>query len=1394
MSVKGELLVDGATFFCSMSVANNSPATAVKFKVTSQKKYFAQEKLIGTTKDNKIANFGNNKGFGNCNNGSSNPPPCAVKATFKDYYKNVTLNKLEILIDKTTAVCTACGVKGDIKVVKTGQTKAVSQIDANEADPFEIANVSPHWESIINPKEPSSVSEVSMLSPLAVKPNLKQADVYYFIKEAKKPFSLSLEIETYLKLKATYKGDPNNIVWGLYKGEGIKDKVKTFVGVGANFNQSLDKMFENLEQGKYRIEAYVSNPNDPKCAFIIEYVKDQIESITTQGKTLVKNVPISLTLKYKIDAFVETTKVLNQKVLGFVNTAPIAMWRIKQGETVLHNSYSGIQSSLVDLVIGGTAIITFKNAGKYTVEAYTDPKAEKPFSVSFEVFEKYGINTVIATSNIVLRYTDMLKVGVGQFNVDFAPTKKAQWYLQKDGIWLKTFSDSATSKATTINRRIDQLLYNDAKGGNNYFGKYKLEAYANGVEAGASPKFSGTDTYTFEVIENQADILTLPKNIPKGAKVKYTASPRISPLVGDEKLQLELPESVVNNNDGTLTFTKDGEFEIASYMTGTYTNDKRAKVKVKVSSPAVETAMWAYGTGYKRTETGFKEETHGYVKIKGLENQTLAIKIWVKGENESIYSDASKKHLLEEKTLRLDDKGKGSFMITTNDDYKKKIELAIPATATNVNPTYRLVYTLELPTAGGEISLPDKFHIEHARPVEGTKLYELLEPNEELTLTNEKKIKSIVFSTEDGKDVQRTITHYNRTHKIWVHTVNMQDDVLKIDVLKEVSRDAMVAVDNIVFTHESKQTYKEEKVGADGLLEVSFTTNPDWAKPAQNVDFYIAQVSKKVKDPNDDKKEIFTILKTQITENNTVPATLAHDKEMEKMGIKAQKQDGTPFTLDEMVELRKKFMFYQSGALKVSQGVSVEAISNDNVPVVVEIGEINRENAVCACKENNFYWSGKITCEERKKVLEVCASLWGESKKVEKASELMSIFHLETGNKTPFSPSADNGKGYVGLVQFSEASAKSLGTTQAKLKAMTFIEQMDYVKKYLEKNKDKLTTLTDFYLQVIKPNAVGHGSEPDYIVFDESISVPDGDGSTTSYEQRMKNITQEPWVTKYGYASNGSFMLEEGEATKREKWVYTKQRKEMRPGFHNGKTTVKELTHVVTKQHYDLGKPEKFSGRCKNTSNLDLTGRAPWMKIVLEEAKTYGGYSEGGENKLNKRIKSEYFAIPNEATTSKSDPSEISWCAAFASWCLQKAGYANPSTCRALEFNTAYIHEGAGNVDKKLSKMRKIANPVYGCIVVWKNKSGGGGHVAFYYGKTSNGNIIPIGGNQGSSLQFSNRNPNGDYGQEVVGYFLPDDYKDNPADEFTEAELKLDPVLLNKSGLLAKNGTVSGDT
>ncbi len=196
----------------------------------------------------------------------------------------------------------------------------------------------------------------------------------------------------------------------------------------------------------------------------------------------------------------------------------------------------------------------------------------------------------------------------------------------------------------------------------------------------------------------------------------------------------------------------------------------------------------------------------------------------------------------------------------------------------------------------------------------------------------------------------------------------------------------------------------------------------------------------------------------------------------------------------------------------------------------------------------------------------------------------------------------------------------------------------------------------------------------------------------------------------------------------------------------------------------------------------EVGGRAPWMKIVLDEAANYGGYKEG-EDPLKARIKNAYFNI--NAGGDKYDPTQIAWCAAFACWCLGKAGYPNPKTYSSQSFRPEWKTTTAGG---NQSHMRKIAEPVYGCIIVWNDiNTPSHGHVAFCYGKQADGRLIAIGGNQSDSLKFTARMPAGkEWGQVIVGFYVPENYADNVLDKFTAGELKLNQDTLNSGNLLKR--------
>ena len=123
-------------------------------------------------------------------------------------------------------------------------------------------------------------------------------------------------------------------------------------------------------------------------------------------------------------------------------------------------------------------------------------------------------------------------------------------------------------------------------------------------------------------------------------------------------------------------------------------------------------------------------------------------------------------------------------------------------------------------------------------------------------------------------------------------------------------------------------------------------------------------------------------------------------------------------------------------------------------------------------------WGKKLTSEEKEEFLKVCVRLDIHP------DFLMACIAFETGET--FSPSIKNsaGSNALGLLQFMPTTAAGLGTTTKKLSAMTFIEQLAYVEAYLRPYKGRLKTLSDVYMAILWPAAVG--KPEDYILFDKT--------------------------------------------------------------------------------------------------------------------------------------------------------------------------------------------------------------------------------------------------------------------------------------------------------------------
>lgn len=123
-------------------------------------------------------------------------------------------------------------------------------------------------------------------------------------------------------------------------------------------------------------------------------------------------------------------------------------------------------------------------------------------------------------------------------------------------------------------------------------------------------------------------------------------------------------------------------------------------------------------------------------------------------------------------------------------------------------------------------------------------------------------------------------------------------------------------------------------------------------------------------------------------------------------------------------------------------------------------------------------WGIKVSPSFRSKVRAIADKLEVDP------SFLMACMAFES-NET-FSPSIMNaaGSGAVGLIQFMPQTAAVLGTTIESLSQMTAEEQLDYVSMYFYPQRGRLKTLSDVYMAILWPAAIGKAD--DYVLFDQA--------------------------------------------------------------------------------------------------------------------------------------------------------------------------------------------------------------------------------------------------------------------------------------------------------------------
>lgn len=122
-------------------------------------------------------------------------------------------------------------------------------------------------------------------------------------------------------------------------------------------------------------------------------------------------------------------------------------------------------------------------------------------------------------------------------------------------------------------------------------------------------------------------------------------------------------------------------------------------------------------------------------------------------------------------------------------------------------------------------------------------------------------------------------------------------------------------------------------------------------------------------------------------------------------------------------------------------------------------------------QHNNIAWGAKVSPEFKAKVIKICKNLDIAP------DHLMTCMAFETGET--FSPKIPNkaGSSGTGLIQFMEATAKSvLGTSTKDLAAMSAVQQLDYVEKYfkyIQRVHKKLDRLEDVYFAILDSRGIG---------------------------------------------------------------------------------------------------------------------------------------------------------------------------------------------------------------------------------------------------------------------------------------------------------------------------------
>jgi hypothetical protein len=156
-------------------------------------------------------------------------------------------------------------------------------------------------------------------------------------------------------------------------------------------------------------------------------------------------------------------------------------------------------------------------------------------------------------------------------------------------------------------------------------------------------------------------------------------------------------------------------------------------------------------------------------------------------------------------------------------------------------------------------------------------------------------------------------------------------------------------------------------------------------------------------------------------------------------------------------------------------------------------------------------WGKKVSAAFKRKVIEIAAEIGIDPNFLMAAMAFESARTFRADIQNPSSKA-------TGLIQFMPSTAKALGTSIEALKKMTPFEQLDYVRRYFLPARGKLRDLSDLYLAILWPRAIGRPNS--HILFAR--------GSNQYQQNRGLDADNDGVVTKAEAASRVQQHLVEG--------------------------------------------------------------------------------------------------------------------------------------------------------------------------------------------------------------------------------------------------------------------------